>query len=137
NRLDTFSIAFSDGNYDESCYQRQMAASLGTNHHIAYVTHADIGRVFPDVIWHTEAPLMRTAPAPMFLLSKLVRDSGFKVVLTGEGADEFLAGYDIFKEAIIRRFWAKRPDSRLRPMLLRRLYPDIGGLAGSTDSVLA
>ena len=41
-------------------------------------THADIGRVFPDVIWHTEVPLMRTAPAPMFLLSKLVREQDSK-----------------------------------------------------------
>jgi len=54
-------------------------------------THGDIGRVFPDVVWHTEIPIMRTAPAPMFLLSKLVRETNFKVVLTGEGADEFLA----------------------------------------------
>jgi asparagine synthase (glutamine-hydrolysing) len=99
NRLDTFSIAFDDVNFDESAFQRRMAGFLGTEHQVVHATHADIGRVFPDVVWHTEVPLMRTAPAPMFLLSKLVRDSGFKVVLTGEGADEFLAGYDIFKEA--------------------------------------
>ena len=67
-------------------------ATLGTSHQVVYATHADIGRVFPDVVWHTEAPIMRTSPAPMFLLSKLVRDHRFKVVLTGEGADEFLAG---------------------------------------------
>jgi asparagine synthase (glutamine-hydrolysing) len=135
--LDTFSIAFSDAAYDESRYQQRMADLLGTNHHSAFVTHADIARVFPEVVWHTEVPLMRTAPAPMFLLSKLVRDSGFKVVLTGEGADEFLAGYDLFKEASIRRFWAKRPASRLRPLLLKRLYADIQGLAGSNESLLA
>jgi asparagine synthase (glutamine-hydrolysing) len=49
-------------------------------------------------------------------------------VLTGEGADEFLAGYDIFKEALVRRFWARRPESALRPKLLRQLYgwmPDL------------
>ena len=59
----------------------------------------------------------------MFLLSRLVRERGYKVVLTGEGADEMLGGYDIFKEAKIRRFWARQPDSTLRPLLLRRLYP--------------
>ena len=45
----------------------------------------------------------------MFLLSGLVRECGFKVVVTGEGADEVLAGYDIFREARVRQFWA-RPD---------------------------
>src|SRR6266487_1689212 len=72
---------------------------------------------------------MRTAPAPMFMLSKLVRDRGFKVVLTGEGADEFLAGYDIFKEAKVRYFWARQPGSKWRSLLLKRLYPDIVALS--------
>jgi len=59
----------------------------------------------------------------MFLLSRLVRQHDFKVVLTGEGADEMFGGYDVFKEAKIRRFCATRPDSRRRPLLLKRLYP--------------
>jgi len=129
--LDTFSISFSDPDFDESYYQLQMADYLGTDHHVVFCTHEDIGQVFPDVVWHTETPILRTAPAPMFLLSSLVREHNYKVVLTGEGADEFLAGYDIFKEALVRRFWAKNPDSDIRPLLLGRLYPDIRGLAGS------
>lgn len=137
NRLVTFSIAFSDEKFDESEFQKQMAAHLGTDHHVVRATHADIGRVFPDVVWHTEIPIMRTAPAPMFLLSKLVRETNFKVVLTGEGADEFLAGYDIFKEAKVRRFWAEQPDSKFRPLLLKRLYPDITGLSQSGSEFLA
>ena len=88
-------------------------------------TAADIGRVFPDVIWHTEKPIRRTAPAPLFLLSKFVRERGCKVVVSGEGSDEMFGGYDIFKEAKIRRFCAARPDSTLRPRLLSRLYPYI------------
>ncbi len=131
NRLDTFSIAFSDRKYDESPYQRQMAKILGTEHQVVYTRHADIGAIFPEVIWHTETPVLRTAPAPMYLLSGLVRQNGYKVVMTGEGADEFLAGYDIFKEAAIRRFWARRPDSKIRPLLLKRLYPDISDLPNS------
>ena len=137
NRLDTFSIAFDDVNFDESAWQCQMAKFLGTDHQVVHASHSDIGRVFPDVVWHAEVPLVRTAPAPMFLLSKLVRDSGYKVVLTGEGADEFLGGYDIFKEAKIRRFWATQPQSTLRPLLLKRLYQDVPGLSASNVSVLA
>ncbi len=128
SRLDTFSISFSDPRYDETQYQRQMAKFLGTEHQVAYATDHEIGVVFPEMVWHSETPVLRTAPAPMFMLSKLVRDCGCKVVLTGEGADEFFAGYDIFKEDKIRRFWSRQPDSRWRPSLLRRLYADIPGL---------
>ena len=62
---------------------------------------------------------MRTAPAPMLMLSRLVRDNGFKVVMTGEGADEVFAGYDVFKEAKVRRFCAAQPASKRRPQLLQ------------------
>jgi asparagine synthase (glutamine-hydrolysing) len=137
NQLDTFSITFSDPDFDESEYQKRMAKHLGTNHQVIFATHADIGRVFPDVIWHSETALTRTAPAPMFLLSRLVRDHKFKVVLTGEGADEFLAGYDIFKEAKVRRFWARQPESVIRPLLLKRLHPHIKDLTSGGGAYLA
>jgi asparagine synthase (glutamine-hydrolysing) len=135
-KLDTFSIAFDDPGFDESQFQRRMAECLGTQHHVVRATHADIGAVFPEVIWHTETPLMRTAPAPMFLLSKMVHEHGYKVVLTGEGADEFLAGYDIFKEAMVRQFCARQPESKRRPLLFQRLYPDIRGLGQNPASFL-
>jgi asparagine synthase (glutamine-hydrolysing) len=119
----TFSLRFADAEYDETTYQRAMAEYLGSDHSDVVVTREDIARVFPDVIAHTERPILRTAPAPLFLLSRLVRDAGIKVVLTGEGADEMFAGYDLFREAKVRRFWARQPDSVWRPRLLERLYP--------------
>ncbi|MBK7090622.1 MAG: asparagine synthase (glutamine-hydrolyzing) [bacterium] len=125
NRLESFSIAFGDSAFDESNYQKQMADQLGTHHHSVQCNYSDIANCFPEIIWHTERPILRTAPAPMYLLSKLVNDTGFKVVLTGEGSDEMFAGYDIFKESKIRRFWARNPDSRFRALLLKRLYPTL------------
>jgi asparagine synthase (glutamine-hydrolysing) len=124
-KVETFSIAFHDKAYDESGYQNQMAEFLGTNHHQIQCSYKDIAEKFPKVIWHTERPILRTAPTPLYMLSGLVRDNNFKVVLTGEGSDEILAGYDIFKETLIRSFWAKNPDSEWRPSLLRRLYPTL------------
>lgn len=121
--LRTFSVTFQDEVYDESEYQRQMIECLDTDHSDIKCTYSDIGRIFPEVIWHTEKPLVRTAPAPLYLLAKLVRESGYKVVLTGEGADEILAGYDLFKEVKVRRFLERYPDSRFRPLILKRLYP--------------
>jgi asparagine synthase (glutamine-hydrolysing) len=123
SRFSTFSLRFEDAEYDETTYQRQMAEYLGSDHHEVMVSRSDIARVFPEVIFHTERPVLRTAPAPMYLLSRLVRGAGIKVVLTGEGADEMFAGYDLFREAKIRRFWAAQPDSTWRPRLLERLYP--------------
>jgi asparagine synthase (glutamine-hydrolysing) len=123
SNFSTFSIRFEDAEYDETVFQRTMAQRLGSDHHEVLVSRSDIARVFPDVIRHTERPVLRTAPAPLFLLSRLVRDAGIKVVLTGEGADEMFAGYDLFREAKVRRFWATQPDSQWRPRLLERLYP--------------
>ncbi len=137
NRLQTFSVAFEDKAYDESAFQERMAQALGTEHHVIRCSHRDVGAVFPEVIWHTETPLLRTAPAPLFLLSALVRRQGLKVVLTGEGADEFFAGYDIFKEALVRRFWARQPQSRLRPLLLRRLYGWVPDLQDSVQAYMS
>ncbi len=127
-RLETFSIAFTDNAFDESSFQQQMAAHLGTEHHVITCTHADVGHAFPDVIWHTETPILRTSPVPLYLLSDFVEKAGIKVVLTGEGADEFLGGYNIFKEALIRRFWARQPASEIRPLLLKKLYSYVQNL---------
>ena len=121
--LQTFSITFEDPEFDESAYQRQMADYLGVRHCAFRCTAEDIGSVFPDLIRHTETPVLRTAPAPLMLLARHVQSQGFKVVLTGEGADEVFGGYDLFKEGKIRRFWARQPDSAWRPLLFSRLYP--------------
>ncbi len=121
--LSTFAVTFRDPEFDESAKQRIMTEFLGTDHETVACEERNIAEAFAEVIWHAEVPLLRTAPAPLFLLSRLVRENGFKVVLTGEGADEILAGYDIFKEDKIRRFMEACPGSRLRPLLLQRLYP--------------
>lgn len=123
DRFQTFSLRFEDAEYDETEYQRLMVKGLGSEHHEVVVTRSDIANVFPEVVYHTERPILRTAPAPLFLLSKLVRNHGVKVVLTGEGADEMFAGYDIFREGKVRRFWGRQPASAWRPRLLERLYP--------------
>jgi asparagine synthase (glutamine-hydrolysing) len=121
--LRTFSIGFEDEEFDESRYQQELVDYLGTHHSHILCKRSDIGKAFPKVIWHTETALVRTAPTPLMLLSGAVREAGYKVVLTGEGADEMFGGYDIFKEAKVRRFWSHSPNSKWRPLILQRLYP--------------
>ncbi|RJP24111.1 MAG: asparagine synthase (glutamine-hydrolyzing) [Deltaproteobacteria bacterium] len=121
--LKSFSLEFEDPRFDESEYQGEMARLLGTEHSSIRVGAEEIAAHFPEAIRAAERPILRTAPVPMLLLSRLVRSEGYKVVITGEGADEFLLGYDIFKETKVREYCSRRPGSRLRPLLLRRLYP--------------
>ena len=118
----TFSVAFEDAEFDESAHQQKMAQHLGTEHTTLLCTRQDIGEAFPRFVRHAEVPVLRTAPVPLMLLSGAVRAAGYKVVLTGEGADEVFGGYDLFKEAKVRRFWARQPSSAWRPGLLERLY---------------
>ena len=134
NELITFSVAFEDKNYDERKYQMEMVNHLKTDHRIVEATYSSIGNVFKDVVYYAEKPMIRSAPAPLYILSRLVRENNIKVVLTGEGADEVFGGYNIFKEDKIRRFWARFPDSKKRPELLSLLYPYIKKDAGQGKS---
>lgn len=135
--LRTFSVTFESAEFDERDQQQEMVSALNTRHQEMRCTSADIGHMFPEVIRHTEVPILRTAPAPLFALSRLVRQNEFKVVLTGEGADEVFAGYDIFKEAKLRRFCAGQPESRRRTLLYRRLYPYLPQLQTQSQASLA
>jgi len=133
--LRTFSVAFADPRFDESAHQQAVAAAVRSRHAVQHIGPADIAGVFPEVIRHTETPLVRTAPAPLYLLSRLARERGIKVVLSGEGADELFYGYDLFKETVVREFCLRQPDSTVRPRLFDRLYPYLargggGGRAG-------
>ena len=121
--LRTFSVTFDDPQLDERGFQQLVAQQLQSCHHIQGIGPHDVASVFPEVVRHAETPLVRTAPAPMYLLAKLAREHDIKVVLTGEGSDELFLGYDLFKETALRLFCLRQPDSQLRPRLFDRLYP--------------
>lgn len=121
--LRSFSITFEDPRLDESAFQQEVAREIGSLHSVTAMGANSIASSLPDVLWHTESPLLRTAPVPMYHLAKLTRDSGIKVVLTGEGADELFLGYDLFKEVSVRQFCLRRPESAMRQRLFGRLYP--------------
>jgi len=135
-KLRSFSVAFTSEDHDERAFQHEAVQFLHTAHEQIECGYDDILVAFPDVIWHTEQPVIRTAPTPLYLLSQQVHDAGYKVVLTGEGADEILGGYDIYKEAKIRRFLAAQPNSPRRAQLLHRLYPYQSNLQKTPDAYL-
>jgi asparagine synthase (glutamine-hydrolysing) len=135
--LNTFSVTFDSAEHDESRFQREVATAIGTRHHSIASTPDAIAASFPDIVRFAERPILRTAPAPLYTLAGLVRENGMKVVLTGEGADEIFAGYDIFREAKVRRFCARQPGSKIRPHLFRRLYPYLPGLKQQSAEYLS
>ncbi|WP_260980488.1 asparagine synthase (glutamine-hydrolyzing) [Microbacterium paludicola] len=119
----TFSLRFADAEFDEGPHQQLMHERLGTTHRELVVSGRDIADGLPQAVWRAETAFLRSAPVPMMLLSQLVRAEGYKVVVTGEGADEVLAGYDIFREAKVRAFIARDPDSPTRRRAIELLYP--------------
>ncbi len=112
--IDVFSIAFDDELCDESPYQNLVLDEIDARHHVLRVDRDAILGAFPDAVWHAEAPLVRTAAAPLYLLSRAAHDHGVRVVLTGEGADEVLLGYDLYKAASIWERFGR--DGRATPI---------------------
>jgi asparagine synthase (glutamine-hydrolysing) len=114
-----------------------MAQTLGVVSDSVACGAEDIATHLPQAMRHIERPILRTAPVPLQLLAARVREHGMKVVLTGEGADEIFAGYDLFREARIRRFCGRQPESNRRPRLFQRLYPYLPGLKQQSPEYLA
>ena len=122
--LHSFSITYAIPEFDQSLYQEEVARAVGSVHIGSVIRMDTIAQSFPDVLWHTETPLLRTSPALMFHLAKLTKESGVKVVVGGDGADEIFLGSDLFKEASVRRFCLRRPGSPGRQRLFGRIHPD-------------
>ena len=91
-----FAIGFTDAAFDETQEQNLVANRLGTEVTRIVMDGRAIAELMPRVVHLSEKPTLRTAPAPLLKLSETVRAAGYKVVLTGEGADEMFAGYDVF-----------------------------------------
>lgn len=125
DRFKSFSVAFADDAYDESVYQRMMVDQLGSEHFTETITKDDIDAHFLDAARHFERPVFRTAPVPLYRLSERVRKENVKVVLTGEGADEILCGYDVFKEVKLLEAWENGASDDEINQVLGILYPHL------------
>lgn len=141
-RLNTFSISFSpsnatNNNLDESIYQQIISKKLNTKHLQLNITDTDMVNGFTSILSHVQTPILRLGVVPMYLLAKLVHDNGFKVAISGEGADELFGGYDIFKEAKIRAFCEKNPNSKFRAALYKKTNLYINDFKNNTPSALA
>jgi asparagine synthase (glutamine-hydrolysing) len=133
--LQSFSIAFAVPELEESLHQEEVTSAMGSDHNASVITSDTIAQSFPDVLWHTETPLLRTAPALMYHLAKVTRESGVNVVVSGDGADELFLGNDVFKEMSVRRFCLRRPESLGRLRLFDRINPGYSHDARAPESM--
>ena len=95
----TFSVAFKEREANELEYARMVARSFKTDHHEIIVSPAQFFEALPKLIWHEDEPLAHIASVPLYFVSELARQH-VKVVLTGEGSDEMLAGYARYRKTV-------------------------------------
>lgn len=88
----TFSVGFAESAYSELAYAKTIADQFQTEHHELTVCADQIMDYLPDLIRYRDAPVAEPSDIPIYLLSREARKS-VKMVLTGEGSDEFLGGY--------------------------------------------
>lgn len=95
----TFSVGFREREANEFEFARIVAREFGTEHHEITITPDEFFDKLPDLVWHEDEPIGFIASVPLYFVSKLARDH-VKVVLTGEGSDEMLAGYGRYAKAL-------------------------------------
>jgi len=120
--LRTYSICHEDAYYDEGKYSDMVAHALGSDHHRLVVTSEQIAALIPTLVWRVEAPSCKTSTAAYIRLYEAARRSS-TVILTGEGADEALAGYPNIRMLKALDFAERHPRLNARRLVDRVLPP--------------
>ena len=111
--LETFSVAFKQRAFSELDYARQVATAIKANPHEIVIDEGDFFGALPRLVWHEDEPIAHPSSVPLYFVSKLASEH-VKVVLTGEGSDELLAGYGKYPRALANwragAFWSLAPE---------------------------
>jgi asparagine synthase (glutamine-hydrolysing) len=131
--LKTFSVAFKDREFNELEYARAVARTVEADAHEIVIDDADFFGALPRLIWHEDEPIAHPSSVPLYFVSRLAREH-VKVVLTGEGSDELLAGYGKYPRSLINwrvgsLYGALAPEA-VRIWLRERIVPRVPGRAG-------
>ncbi|HUC91779.1 MAG TPA: asparagine synthase (glutamine-hydrolyzing) [Paenibacillus sp.] len=110
----TFSVGFDMPGYSELDEARKTAAYLGTDHHEIRISAQEYMDVLPSLVWHMDEPVADPSAVGLYFVSKIASQH-VKVVFSGEGADEFFGGYNIYREPHSLRMLQQLPDG-LRKM---------------------
>ena len=105
--IKTFSVAFAEREANELEYARLVAKKFNTNHHEVVVSPEEFFAALPKLVWHEDEPLAHPSSVALYFVSELA-SRHVKVVLTGEGSDELLAGYGRYPKTILNVKAGKR-----------------------------
>ena len=98
--ISTFSVAFDVPEANELPYARVVANAFRTDHHEVLVDSSDFAAALPHLIWHEDEPLAHPSSVALYFVAQLAQRY-VKVVLTGEGSDELLAGYYRYRKTLL------------------------------------
>jgi asparagine synthase (glutamine-hydrolysing) len=126
--IKTFSVAFREREANELEYARLVAEKYKTDHHEVVVTPEDFFAALPNLIWHEDEPLAHPSSVALYFVSHLASQN-VKVVLTGEGSDELLAGYARYKKTIFNLAFGARYQSFTTAGIRKTIKSGIEGMA--------
>lgn len=110
--IKAYTISFDDDSYDEAPIAKQMAESMGADQEVINLKAEDLyGENYIKTVWHAERTFYNTLGVAKNLMSKRVWDSGYRCVITGEGADELFAGYPALKRDMFLHGLSHEPES--------------------------
>ena len=115
--IKTFSVAFAEREANELEYARLVADTYKTNHHEVVVSPEQFFEALPRLVWHEDEPLAHPSSVALYFVSHLASQH-VKVVLTGEGSDELLAGYGRYRRTIWNLEMGRRYN-KLTPSIAR------------------
>src|SRR5207249_7282721 len=98
--LQTFSVAFKERAFNELAYAREVARAIHADAHEIVIDDRDFFGALPKLVWHEDEPIAHPSSVPLHFVSALAREH-VKVVLTGEGSDELLAGYGKYPRTLL------------------------------------
>ncbi|MBK6486607.1 MAG: asparagine synthase (glutamine-hydrolyzing) [Gemmatimonadetes bacterium] len=127
----TFSVAFAEREANELTYARMVSQRYGTDHHEVVVSPQDFFGALPTLVWHEDEPIAHPSSIALNFVSRLAAEH-VKVVLTGEGSDETLAGYNRYRVTIFNSRFGSRYQSLVPSALQAAVRSGIGALPGST-----
>jgi asparagine synthase (glutamine-hydrolysing) len=131
--VETFSVAFEDRRFSELEYARAVARAIGANAHEIVIDDNDFFAALPRLVWHEDEPVAHPSSVPLHFVSRLARQH-VKVVLTGEGSDELLAGYGKYPRAVINwhagTVYESVVPATLRTTIAESIVPRLPGRAG-------
>src|SRR5688500_7940845 len=131
--IETFSVAFADRRFSELEYAREVARAVGANSHEVVIDDRDFFGALPRLVWHEDEPIAHPSSVPLHFVSALARQH-VKVVLTGEGSDELLAGYGKYPRALLNwragGVWERAVPAAVRAAVATSIVPRLPGAAG-------